>query len=177
VKSFWLILKAQWVIAFINSILTVIWLIVIWYVFSTPEVQSFPYILTLWIIVFVMGFIPIVWVVLSSIPIMLIWYITYWEFMIIPVIILLVLIIHTIEAYYLNPKIVSSYLKLPMSLTFIILLTSEHFFWLAWLLVWISLFYFSLWLIKDFNEMIWKNKKKLELKKKLKKPLQKNKSK
>lgn len=177
VKSFWLILKAQWVIAFVNSTLTVIWLIIIGFVFSTPEIQSFPYILTLGIIVFIMGFIPIVWVVLSSIPIMLIWYITYWEFMIIPVIVLLILIVHTIEAYYLNPKIVSSYLKLPMSLTFLILLISEHFFWLAWLLVWISLFYFSLWLIKDFNEMIWINKKKLELKKKSKKPLQKNKSK
>lgn len=181
IKSLWLILKAQWVIAFVNSILTVIWLIIIGFVFSTPEIQSFPYfpyILTLWIVVFVMGFIPVVGVFLSSIPIILIWYITYWQILIIPAIILLILIIHMIEAYYLNPKVFSSYLKLPMSLTFIILLTSEHFFWLAWLLIWMSFFYFFLWLIEDFNEMIWKNKKKLKLKneKKKKKTLQKNKS-
>jgi hypothetical protein len=60
----------------------------------------------------------------------------------------------------LNPKIVSSFLELPVSLTFIILIVSEHFFWLAWLLVWISLFYFSIWLIKDFNKMLDEKKKK-----------------
>ena len=169
VKSFWLILKAQAFIAFINASLTIIWLLVIGFVFATPENPTFPYILTLGLIVFLMGFIPVLWVILSSIPIMIIWYITYWNFMIIPIVILLVLIIHTIEAYYLNPKIVSSFLKLPMSLTFIILLVSEHYFGLAGLLVGISLFYFIIWLIKDFDEMIWKNKKKL------KKPLQKKK--
>ncbi|MDQ7008664.1 MAG: AI-2E family transporter [Candidatus Gracilibacteria bacterium] len=166
VKSFGLILKAQGVIASVNAILTVIGLLVIGFVFSTPEIHSFPYILTLGLVVFLMGFIPVLGVILSSIPIMLIGYITYGDFMIIPVIILLILIIHTIEAYYLNPKIVSSYLKLPMSLTFIILLVSEHLFGLAGLLVGISMFYFLLGLIKDFNEMIGKNKKKLELKNK-----------
>ncbi|MDQ7023203.1 MAG: AI-2E family transporter [Candidatus Gracilibacteria bacterium] len=176
VKSFGLILKAQGVIASVNAILTVIGLLVIGFVFSTPEIHSFPYILTLGLVVFLMGFIPVLGVILSSIPIMLIGYITYGDFMIIPVIILLILIIHTIEAYYLNPKIVSSYLKLPMSLTFIILLVSEHLFGLAGLLVGISMFYFLLGLIKDFNEMIGKNKKKLEVKKH-KKPLQKNKTK
>jgi predicted PurR-regulated permease PerM len=36
--------------------------------------------------------------------------------------ILLILIIHTIEAYVLNPNIVSNFLELPVSLTFIILI-------------------------------------------------------
>jgi hypothetical protein len=31
---------------------------------------------------------------------------------------------------------------------------------LAWLLIWISLFYFSVWLLKDFNNMLWNKKKK-----------------
>jgi predicted membrane protein len=117
------------------------------------------------------------WVILSSIPIMIIWYITYWDFMIIPIIILLIVIVHIVESYYLNPRIVSSFLKIPVSLTFVILLVSEHFFWLSWLLDWISLFYFSMWLIKDFDKMIWKNKKKIEKNKKIKKPLQKEKKK
>ena len=177
VKSFWLILKAQSLIAIANATLTTIWLLIIGFAFSTQEIPTFPYILTLGLIVFVMGFIPVLWVILSSIPIMIIWYITYWDFMIVPVIWLLILIVHTIEAYYLNPKIVSSFLKLPMSLTFVILLVSEHFFWLAWLLVGISLFYFLMWLIKDFDYMIWKNKKKLQKTNKIKKPLQKGKKK
>lgn len=177
IKSFWLILKAQSMIAIVNATLTVIWLLIIWFIFSTEEITTFPYILTLGLVVFVMGFIPVLWVILSSIPIMIIWYITYWDFMIVPIIILLILIVHTIEAYYLNPKIVSSFLKLPMSLTFVILLVSEHFFGLAWLLVGISIFYFSMWLIKDFDYMIGKNKKKLINFKRFKKPLQKEKKK
>ena len=175
VKSFWLILKAQSLIALANTILTIIWLLIIGFIFGTPENPTFPYILTLALIVFVMGFVPVLWVVLSSIPIMIIWYITYWDFMVIPIIVLLIVIVHIVEAYYLNPRIVSSFLKIPVSLTFIILLVSEHFFWLAWLLVWISLFYFLMWLIKDFDKMIWKNKKKIEKNKKSKKPLQKEK--
>ena len=165
-KSFWLILKAQWLIALVNSILTTIWLFVIGLVFATDEVKHFPYILTFGLVVFVMGFIPVLGTILSSIPIILIAYITYGDIMIIPAIILLVAIVHTIEAYYLNPKIVSSFLKLPMSLTFIILLVSEKIFGLAGLLVGISLFYFIMWLIKDFNDTVGINKKKLNKKRK-----------
>lgn len=165
VKSFWLILKAQSLIAFVNAFLTIIWLVIIGFVFSTDLVPTFPYILTLWLIVFIFGFIPVLGVVISSIPIMVIWYITYGDIMIIPTIIILISIIHVIEAYYLNPKIVSSFLKLPMSLTFVILLVSWKILWVAWLLVWISLFYFSIWLLKDFDSMIWRNRKRIEIEK------------
>lgn len=165
VKSFWLILKAQSLIAFVNAFLTIIWLVIIGFVFSTDLVPTFPYILTLWLIVFIFGFIPVLGVVISSIPIMIIWYITYGDIMIIPTIIILISIIHVIEAYYLNPKIVSSFLKLPMSLTFVILLVSWKILWVAWLLVWISLFYFSIWLLKDFDSMIWRNRKRIEIEK------------
>jgi predicted PurR-regulated permease PerM len=50
---------------------------------------------------------------------------------IVAILLLLIAIVHIIEAYYLNPKIVSSFLELPVSLTFIILIVSEHFFGLA----------------------------------------------
>jgi len=48
--------------------------------------------------------------------------------MVLVTIVMLIIIIHMIEAYYLNPKIVSSFLEVPVSLTFIILIISEHFF-------------------------------------------------
>jgi len=41
---------------------------------------------------------------------------------------ILVAIVHFIEAYYLNPKIVSTFLELPVSLTFMILVISEYIF-------------------------------------------------
>jgi predicted PurR-regulated permease PerM len=42
-------------------------------------------------------------------------------------IVFLITLIHAIEAYYLNPKIVSSFVRIPVSLTFLILIVSEHF--------------------------------------------------
>ncbi len=160
-KSFWLILKAQSMIALANAILTVIGLIIIGFVYRSTWVETFPYILTLALVVFVFWFIPVLWVVLSSIPIMVIAYMSYQEPMVLVLIVLMIVIIHMIEAYYLNPKIVSSFLELPVSLTFIILIVSEHFFWFAWLLIWISGFYFFVSLIKDFDAMLGKRKKKL----------------
>ncbi len=160
VKSFGLIIKAQSMIALVNSLLTVLGLFIIGYVFRTVDIPWFPYIITLWLVVFVFGFVPVLWVILSSIPIMLVAYANYWQPMVLLMIALLITIVHMIEAYYLNPKIVSRFLELPVSLTFVILILSEHFFWLAWLLIGISMFYFSMWLLKDFNKVLWKRKNK-----------------
>ena len=156
VKSFWLILKAQWTIAFFNMIITISGFYIIGLFFG-----NFPYILTMALVVFVLWFIPILGMWLSAIPLTLIAYIN-WGIDASLLVIFMILFTTILEAYYLNPKIVSSYLKVPMSLTFIILLISEHFLGLAGLLIWISLFYFSVWLLKDFNENIWKNKEKIE---------------
>lgn len=161
-KSFWLILKAQSLIAFANSIFTVIWLLIIWFFYHNAIWgYIFPYILTLWLIVFIAWFIPILWVFISSIPILLIAYLTIWWWTILISIILLIFIIHLIEAYYLNPKIVSSFLEIPVSLTFVILLVSEQLFWIAWLIIWVSLFYFIVWLFRDVDKLFKKKKKKI----------------
>lgn len=157
VKSFWLIFKAQALIALTNTILTAIWLYFIWIIYNGWVI--FPYFITLIIIVFVCGFIPVLWTFLSSLPILFIGY-NLWWFTTIIALLLLILLIHMIEAYYLNPKIVSSFLNLPVSLTFVILIVSEHLFWIAWLLIWVSLFYFFEWLLIDadkwIDEITWK---------------------
>jgi predicted PurR-regulated permease PerM len=77
--------------------------------------------LTLGLIVFIFGFVPVVGVFLSSIPIMIVGYSATSTFTIVIAIILLITIIHFIEAYILNPRIVSNFLELPVSLTFVIL--------------------------------------------------------
>ncbi len=150
VKSFWLIFKAQSLIALTNTLLTAIWLYMIWFLYNGA---FFPYFITLIIIVFICWFIPVLGTFLSSIPILFIGYNLWWISVMISLI-WLVTIIHLIEAYYLNPKIVSSFLNLPVSLTFVILIISEHLFWIAWLLIWVSLFYFLEWLLKDADEWI-----------------------
>lgn len=52
----------------------------------------------------------------------------------------MIAIVHAVEAYYLNPKIVSSYMHFPVFITLLILLISEHIFGLIGLLIGIPLF-------------------------------------
>lgn len=164
VRSFWLILKAQSMIAFVNSILTILWLYIIWFIFWIV----FPFTLTLWLIVFIFWFVPVLWTFLSSIPILIISYSFVWWVEAVVYSLILIIIIHAIEAYYLNPKIVSSFLELPVSLTFIILIISEHLFWFAGLLIGVSLFYFIVWIFGDLDLLITKTKKNNSSKWKLK---------
>lgn len=159
IKSFWVIIKAQATIAFVNTILTTLWLILIWYL--NGSWWHYPYLLTLSLIVFFAWFIPVLWTFISSVPILLVWYTAFGEVWIrfFIEVVALISIIHFIEAYFLNPKIVSKILSLPISMTFVILIFSEELFWMAWLLLWISLFYFVLGLLSDIDKSIEKRKK------------------
>ncbi len=159
VKSFWVIIRAQASIALVNTVLTTIWLLVIWFINSG---DVYPYLLTLVLIVFLAWFIPVLWTFISSIPIIIVWYISFPErwISIVLEITILIAIIHMVEAYFLNPKIVAKALSLPISLTFLILLLSEDLFWAAWLILWMSLFYFIVWLFSDIDTTMGKKKKK-----------------
>lgn len=163
VKSFWVIIKAQATIALVNTVLTAIWLIIIWYL--NWAWFHYPYLLTLSLIVFFAWFIPVLWTFISSVPIILVWYTSFpWVWLTFVIeIIALISIIHFIEAYFLNPKIVSKILALPISMTFVILIFSEQLFWVAWLLLWISLFYFILWILSDIDKSM--NRRKIETEK------------
>jgi predicted PurR-regulated permease PerM len=63
-------------------------------------------------------------------------------------------VVHAVEAYYLNPKIVSSYMHFPVFITFMILTLSEHAFGLMWLLIGIPLFSILIGLIEDLDRYI-----------------------
>ncbi len=158
-RSFGLVFKAQAIIATANSILTTIWLITIWFFFP----NHFPYILTLWIFVFLLSFIPVLGTFITSIPLIIIAYTMVWWVNAVIAVVLLVAIVHAVEAYYLNPKIVSSFIEVPVSLTFIILIVSEHFMWFAGLLIWISIFYLGVELLTDIDKIISKTKVKIEV--------------
>ncbi len=66
----------------------------------------------------------------------------------------MIFFVHAIEAYYLNPKIVSSYIHFPVFITFLILLISEHLFGLIGLLIGVPLFAIILSFIEDFDGYI-----------------------
>lgn len=155
VKTFWRAFKAQSLIALVNAILTTIGLLIIWFLNFW---DSFPFIYTLALIVFICWFIPVLWLFISTIPIIIIWYTMVWGISVVFQIIWLIIIIHLIEAYYLNPKIVSNVIHLPISLTFLVLIISEHFLWFAWLILWVWIFYLFMEILKDFDKIITKIK-------------------
>lgn len=157
-KSFGFIIKAQSIIASVNTLLTAIGLFTIGYVYGT----GFPYILSLALLVFVLGFVPVLGTFLSSIPLILIAFLYVWGLNAALTVVALVVIVHAVEAYYLNPKIFASFLELPVGLTFLILIISEHFLWVAGLLVGVSVFYFIMGILSDADTMISKTKKKIE---------------
>lgn len=151
---FWLIFKAQSLISIINTILTIIWLYIIWFIHNT----TFPYIFTLAIFVFIFWMIPVLGMFISSLPIIMIWF-SVWGMPMVLECIVLIILIHMAESYYLNPRIVSSYAEFPISMTFLILVISEQFFWFAGLLIWVPIFYIFIDFMKDFDNYISKVKK------------------
>ncbi len=151
-KWFGLIFKAQAIIAFINAVLTSLWLLLISFIHGG---ETFPFIATIAMIFFFFGFIPVLGFFISSIPLILIGF-NYGGMTVIAEIALMIAIVHAVEAYYLNPKIVSSYMEFPVFITFIILLLSEHFFWFIGLLVGVPLFYIALEFFRDFDSYISK---------------------
>ena len=73
----------------------------------------------------------------------------------------MIAIVHAVEAYYLNPRIVSSYVHIPVFVTFIILLVSEHFLGLPGLLIGVPLFIITLGFLEDIDLYISSIKQKL----------------
>lgn len=155
--GFGAIIRAQSLIAMTNAILTSIWLLIVSFIHGGTV---FPYIFTLSIIVLVFWFIPVFGTFISGVPILIIayWYGSAISFLLC---IAMIAIVHAIEAYYLNPRIVSSYVHIPVFVTFLILILSEHFFGLIGLLIGVPLFIITLGFIEDIDTHISTIKQKL----------------
>lgn len=149
-KGFGFVLRAQAIIAFVNALLTAIGLILI-SIFNGGV--AFPYMLTLALAVFIFGFIPVLGTFISSIPILIIGF-SYGGFPVILEVLAMVLVVHTVETYFLNPKIVSSYTRFPIFVTFIVLLISEQLMGFVGLLLGIPLFSILVDILKDLNDYI-----------------------
>ncbi|MDP5039203.1 MAG: AI-2E family transporter, partial [Candidatus Gracilibacteria bacterium] len=156
VKTFGAAFKAQSFIALANAALTTIGLLIIGF---SNNGQSYPFIYTLAIIVFLCGFIPIIGLFISSIPVFIIGFTMVGGISVVIQIIILLIIINIIETYYLNPKIVSRLINLPISLTFVVLVISEHFLGFAGLILGIGFFYLLMELLKDTDIIITKSRK------------------
>lgn len=112
--SFGKTFESQAVIALINSLLTIIGLFFF----------GFHYLLAMWFIVFIFSFVPVFGVIASSVPIMILGFMTGGLSMVLEVLVLII-IVHFVEAYFLNPNIYASRAKLPITLAFVALVVGE----------------------------------------------------
>ncbi|RKN86795.1 AI-2E family transporter [Paenibacillus ginsengarvi] len=133
IHTFGKVIEAQLLIALINCIVTTLAL----------KLMGFPNLFVLSLLVFVLGLIPVAGVFLSLIPLCAIAY-SIGGLLYIVYLLITITIIHALEAYVLNPRLMASKTNLPMFFTFIVLLFSEHFFGVWGLIVGIPTFVFLL---------------------------------
>jgi predicted PurR-regulated permease PerM len=132
-NSFGKVIQTQILISAINCLFSVLIL----------SVMKFPSVLGLGVMIFILGLIPVAGVFISLIPLSIFAY-TIGGFKYIIYIIVLIAILHSIESYVLNPKLMSDKTNLPIFFTFLILIISNHFFGIWGLLVGIPVFVFIL---------------------------------
>jgi predicted PurR-regulated permease PerM len=140
VRTFGKVIEAQFIIAIVNCVLSVI----------TLSIMGFPQIFGLGIMVFFLGLIPVAGVIISLIPLSLIAY-SMGGFIQVVYVWIMIAVIHGIEAYILNPKLMSSKTDLPIFYTFIVLIFSEHFFGVWGLIIGIPIFVFLLDILEVTN--------------------------
>ena len=149
--TFGKVIEAQFIIAIVNTVLSVI---ALW-------IMDFPQLFGLGIMIFFLGLIPVAGVIISLIPLSLIAY-TIGGFIQVLYILIIIAIIHAIEAYILNPKLMSSKTDLPIFYTFIVLIFSEHFFGVWGLIIGIPIFVFLLDVLEVTNTGDTKKHKVIE---------------
>lgn len=133
VDTFGVVVEVQLLIAVVNTVITTIGLGVI----------GFTQLPTLAIMIFFLSLIPVAGVIFSCIPLTLIAY-SIGGIQTVIYVLILIVIVHCIEAYILNPQFMSSRTKLPIFYTFVILLLSERFLGVWGLIVGIPIFNFFL---------------------------------
>ncbi|MDB3829054.1 AI-2E family transporter [Clostridioides difficile] len=131
VKNFGEVMKVQVMIAFINSVVSMIFL----------GFMGFPQIWALGFMIFVLGLIPVAGVIVSLIPLTVIAFNTGGITKVFGVL-LMICIVHAVETYILNPKLMSNRTKLPVCFVFIILLVGEHYLGVWGLLIGVPIFMF-----------------------------------
>ncbi|HBZ11738.1 MAG TPA: AI-2E family transporter [Bacillus bacterium] len=140
-RTFGKVIEAQFVIALVNTLLTIIAL----------TIMGFPQLFVLAILIFFLGLIPVAGVIISLIPLCMIAY-TIGGFIKVVYVVIAITIIHAVEAYILNPKLMSAKTDLPVFYTFIVLIFSQNFFGVWGLIIGIPVFVFLLDVLEVTNK-------------------------
>jgi len=156
VNTFGVVLEAQLMIAVVNTVLTTITLLF----------MKMPGVIALAAMVFLLSLIPVAGVIISLIPLSFVAY-SVGGIRYVIYIVIMIVVIHMIETYFLNPQFMSSMTHLPIFFTFVVLIVSEELLGTWGLIIGIPIFVFFLDILGVHS--IGGNPKKRRLK--LKKPL------
>lgn len=132
-NTFGKVIQTQILISFINSLISVLIL----------SILHFPNVLGLWIMIFILGLIPVAGVFISLVPLCVLAY-GQGGLQTIIYMLILIAVLHALESYILNPKLMSDKTKLPVFVTFLVLIISEHFLGIWGLIVGIPITVFLL---------------------------------
>ncbi|MEG0792464.1 MAG: AI-2E family transporter [Lachnospiraceae bacterium] len=137
VSSFGKVIEVQIIISLINSIFSALGLYLI----------GFSNILGFGVMIFILGLIPVAGVAISLVPLCIVAF-NIGGMLSVTYVILMIGILHGLESYFLNPKLMSSKTALPVFYTFVILVVGEHFFGVWGLIIGIPMFMFILDLLE-----------------------------
>jgi predicted PurR-regulated permease PerM len=140
VGTFGKVIEAQFIIALVNMAITTFFL---W-------IMGYPHLFGLAIMVFFLGLIPVAGVIISLVPLCIIGY-SVGGFIQVVYLLVMIAVVHAIEAYILNPKLMSSKTNLPVFYTFVVLIFGEHFFGVWGLILGIPVFVFILDVLGVYN--------------------------
>jgi len=129
--TFGKVMKVQVVIAAVNCAISTAYL----------TITGFPHIMVLSIMIFIFGLIPIAGAFISTIPLVIIAFNFGGIFKVVEVIIMIV-IIHAVEAYVLDPKLIGHRTALPVSIVFVALIIAQSYLGIWGMLLGIPFFIF-----------------------------------
>lgn len=133
VNTFGVVLEAQFFIALCNTVITTVVL----------AIMGMPQLPTLAIMIFILSLIPVAGVIVSIVPLSILGY-SVGGFRYVVYILVMMVVVHALEAYVLNPKFMSSRTELPIFYTFVVLLAGEQLFGVWGLIVGVPIFTFFL---------------------------------
>ena len=160
--TFGKVMKVQVVIAAINCAISTV---------SLSILGGFEkYIMVLSLMIFILGLIPVAGVFISLVPLCIIAF-NVGGLMKVIVVLIMIAVIHCIEAYFLNPKLMSRRTSLPVSLVFVVLIISQRYLGAWGMLIGVPLFIYILNVLNidyrrameaELEELLWKTQQKEE---------------
>lgn len=132
-NSFGAVIQTQLLISCINTTISTVALLI----------MGFPSVIGLAAMIFVLGLVPVAGVFISLVPLCIIGYVQGGITKVIWVLVLIA-VLHALEGYVLNPKLMSNKTQLPVFITFLVLLIAEHLIGLWGLVIGLPLAVFIL---------------------------------